>query len=425
MRKRDFMSKVVQMSAAMIVFNISDICYSIYMSKVLGAESIGVFHLIMNVFAMGVSLSVSGMTLTTTRLLADMGASENSANAILKKCIRLCLLTSGISAVILFAFSGFISSKLVRVPECKPALRMLTPILLCIGVSAPLNGYFTAFGKVGAISFGKCLSHIVMWTAGIYFFKVFPPTKGFVAAVLVRLCVETAETVCDLIMWKLSSGDATSQSNVTYKKIINLCMPIALGSFLRTGLSSGENLLIPILTDSDGLASYGILKGMTMPVMMFPFVFMGAFNSLLVPEIARRKSLNYQNSIRYITKLTLKYTLKFSAVIFVFLFLCHDNISSMFFRFKKSGDYLLYLSFFPVLMFIDSAVDTILKGLDQQVFSLKINIADSVMRIILICILVPEYGIEGYIAVMYISEALNLGASWWRLMAVTKRNNRD
>ena len=93
MRKRDFMSKVVQMSSAMVAFNISDICYSIYMSKVLGAESIGVFHLIMNVFAMGVSLSVSGMTLTTTRLLSESGASEASANKILKKCIRLCLVT--------------------------------------------------------------------------------------------------------------------------------------------------------------------------------------------------------------------------------------------------------------------------------------------------------------------------------------------
>jgi len=419
MRKRDFMSKVVQMSSVMIIFNISDICYSIYMSKVLGAESIGVFHLIMNVFAMGVSLSVSGMTLTTTRLLSDSGASEASANSILKKCIRLCLVTSGFSAAILFCFSDFIASKIIKVPECALSLRMLTPVLLCIGVSAPLNGYFTAFGKVGAISVGKCLSHGVMWVSGLYFFGRIPPTQGFLAAVLVRLFAEGSETVCDVIMWKISSGLGSGKSDVSYRKIIKLCMPIALGSFLRTGLSSGENLLIPILTDSGGLASYGILKGMAMPVMMFPYVFMGAFNSLMVPEIARRRALNYKNSIRYITKLTIRDTLKFSLIVFVFFFLWHGKICSLFFRFEKAGTYLLYLSFFPVLMFLDSSVDAILKGLDQQVFSLKINTADSVMRIILILILVPKYGIVGYIGVMYISEIINLGASYWKLKAVT------
>ncbi len=419
MRKRDFMSKVVQMSSAMIVFNISDICYSIYMSRVLGAESIGVFHLIMNVFAMGVSLSVSGMTLTTTRLLSDMTLCENSADAILKKCMRLCLVTSGISAVILFTFSDAIAVKIIRLPQCSASLKLLAPVLLCIGISAPLNGYFTAFGKVGAISAGKILSHIAMWLSGFYFFRVFPPTRGFAAAVSVRLIAESVETVCDLVMWKISSSGSPSGKDVSYREIVNLCMPIALGSFLRTGLSSGENLLIPILTDSGGLASYGILKGMTMPVMMFPYVFMGAFNSLMVPEIARRKARGHKNSIRYITKLTIGYTLKFATVVFLFFFLWHHKLCSLFFRFEKSGEYLLYLSFFPVLMFLDSSVDAILKGLNQQVFSLKVNTADSVMRIILICILVPKYGIEGYIGVMYISEALNLGASFWKLRVIT------
>ena len=62
-----------------------------------------------------------------------------------------------------------------------------------------------------------------------------------------------------------------------------------------------------------------------------------------------------------------------------------------------------------------TASDAILKGLGQQVFCLKINIADSCVRLVLIWFLVPRMGIFGYIAVMYISELINLTLSAGRL----------
>ena len=66
-------------------------------------------------------------------------------------------------------------------------------------------------------------------------------------------------------------------------------------------------------------------------------------------------------------------------------------------------------------MLTDSVVDSLLKGLNEQVYSLKINIIDSMLRVILVWVAVPQVGIHGYIGILYASEIINLGFSYARL----------
>ena len=92
---------------------------------------------------------------------------------------------------------------------------------------------------------------------------------------------------------------------------------------------------------------------------------------------------------------------------------------TIFFESSDAGKYLTYLSFLPMFMYIDTVTDAILKGLNKQLYALKINIADSFMRIMLIFMLVPRLGIEGYILIMYISEIINFAASYFKLKKMT------
>ena len=71
-------------------------------------------------------------------------------------------------------------------------------------------------------------------------------------------------------------------------------------------------------------------------------------------------------------------------------------------------------------MYLDSAVDAILKGLGEQVYSMRINIIDSLISVFLVLILLPEIGIYGYIIVIYITELFNASFSIIRLLNKTK-----
>ena len=426
MRKKLFFSKVLQMALIMAVFNISNLCFGIFVSNRLGAEQTGLFHLIMNVQSIGISLSVSGMSLTATRLLSDM-ARERAlicSDHILARCLRICLTTSVSAAAVMMCASDFIASSLIGRPEAASMLRALSPALVCVAVSAVLGGYFTAFGKVGAIGTGRLMGEAASW---IYIAGAAHSGDGCIGCIDVVAANVTAmivQCLSDTYLWRKSARTHGAQkSSVTTRHVIALCAPLAIGSYLRTGLSSAENLLIPSRLGASGvadsLAQYGIIKGMSMPVLFFPSVAVGAFVSLIVPEIARRRARRQPNSIRYISSLSAQYILRFGFLVSAIFFVWADEICGYVYSRAEAGVYLRLLAALPLFMFFDSSCDAILKGLDEQVFGLKVNIADAAMRVLLILVCVPVWGIRGYICILYISELLNLALSYWKLKKIT------
>ena len=70
-------------------------------------------------------------------------------------------------------------------------------------------------------------------------------------------------------------------------------------------------------------------------------------------------------------------------------------------------------------MYLDTAVDSILKGMGEQVYCMKVNIADSAGGLLLVLLLTPAMGIYGYLLTVWICELGNLAASIYRLIKVS------
>jgi O-antigen/teichoic acid export membrane protein len=75
-------------------------------------------------------------------------------------------------------------------------------------------------------------------------------------------------------------------------------------------------------------------------------------------------------------------------------------------------------------MYLDTTTDAMLKGLGQQVWSMIINIADALISVILVYLLLPHMGIEGYILTVYIAELFNAVCSIVRLLTVSQMRPR-
>ena len=82
--------------------------------------------------------------------------------------------------------------------------------------------------------------------------------------------------------------------------------------------------------------------------------------------------------------------------------------------------FIRFLSPLVVVMYLDNVTDAMLKGLNQQVYSMRYNIIDSAVSVALIYTVLPRYGVNGYIAIIFITELLNAFLSINRLMAVAK-----
>jgi len=86
----------------------------------------------------------------------------------------------------------------------------------------------------------------------------------------------------------------------------------------------------------------------------------------------------------------------------------------------QAGSMIAALAPLIPIMYIDSAVDAVLKGMGQQVYSMNVNIIDALTSVILVIILVPKFGVPGYIFTIYFTETLNTVLSLARMIAITK-----
>ena len=94
------------------------------------------------------------------------------------------------------------------------------------------------------------------------------------------------------------------------------------------------------------------------------------------------------------------------------------ELGSVFYPGTDAGKYIKMIAPLIPVMYLDTAVDAMLKGLGFQVYSMGVNIADALASVILVIILLPRLGIAGYIVTVYVTEILNATLSIAKLLSV-------
>ena len=71
-------------------------------------------------------------------------------------------------------------------------------------------------------------------------------------------------------------------------------------------------------------------------------------------------------------------------------------------------------------MYLDHIVDAMLKGLDEQLASMRYNILDAALCVLAVYFLLPRFGIRAYLWILIGSELFNLSLSVSRLLRVVR-----
>ena len=210
------------------------------------------------------------------------------------------------------------------------------------------------------------------------------------------------------------------------KRILAISIPIAITSYIRSGLASLKQLLIPISLEKSGLScekslsEYGVISGMAMPILLFPEVIINSFSSLLVPEFSTYYAKQQHKQINCAIDKIFHVTFLFS-IATIGVFACYSNVLSLIiYENIEVAHYFKILCPLIFFMYLDSIVDSILKGLDKQVGVMACNILDLAVSIFCVYFIVPIYGINGYLFVIFVSEILNCGISIFQLWKATR-----
>ncbi len=419
------------LSLSSMLLQMVDGAFMVYISAKIGADSVGLLGLVTSVYRFAVTLSSAGLSLAATKTIAERLAlnQQKAAKKAATRSVLLGLLISLSVAIILLCFAGWIAKHLLLEALCAPSLRVLALSLPFIAVSSGISGYFTAVRSPYKGVISNVFSFIFRIALTVLLLSSFTLNIRS-ATLIISVCITISEIICAVIMMvfflldlrKLKNG--ISGGGVT-KQIISVLTPVALSSYIRSALGTIEQLVIPPSlmkcgeSQTTALGKYGMIKGMVIPVVLTPSSLLYAFSGLLVPELSRAKAKNDQKSTERITSVVFSLTLVYSIAIFGVLFFYSNELSLWLFDSVTPAPYIKTLAPLTIVMFLDGAVDNVLKGLGEQVYCMRINIIDATLSLVLIAVLVPLWGINAWIFVILITEIFNTFFSVYKLIEIT------
>lgn len=430
MKRKRFMQNALILTIATIFLRGVGTAFSIYVSNRVGAEGMGLYQLVSSVYFMAITLATSGISIAVTRLVSEQMALKNtrSARSAFRRCIAISLGLGSAAGVLLFCAAAPVGIHFLQDGRTVPALRLLSIGLPFLSVSSVIRGYFLGMRKPFLSASGDIVEQMVTVGITIPVLTAFLP-KGLTWAccglVIGSIGAEILSCLYSVFAYLATrpKQQGSLQPHMT-RRILEIAVPVAAGNYIRSLLTTIENALVPSglrrygANSSAAMSQYGMIKGMAMPVLTFPSVIMSAFASLLVPEVAGAKAVNDQKRIDYMIDKCFKATLLFAFLITGLFFRFSHEIAGLLYENPQVGELLFMLTPLIPLLYLDQIVDSILKGLNQQVASMKYNTADSVMRVALIALLVPLMGVKGYLVMFYAGTIFNASMSINRLLVV-------
>lgn len=427
-RKGKFFRNAIILTAGSLILRFINIGFRAYIAQNIGTDGMGMYQLIFSLFMLASTICTSGAGFVVTRLSAEGKGSEET----IKKCCCIALLVSLSAAAIFLLGANPMARFLLNSPEHARSLQFLAPGLPFMAICSCLKGWFLARGNSYVPAGAEILEQALTIGASVALLSPLPPMEAFMLGSSLGECGSFAVVGVGWLFCRnrqkrtKASVKESVKTAVPSKEILRIGAPVTCGTFIRSGLNSIENLLIPKGLRMHGenaqgaLSGYGLLQGMVMPLLLFPASFAGSLCTLLVPELARAASEKDNQFIKRTAARAMRLTLAFSFFVLAGFLALSDPLCRLFYQNTEAGGFLRIMAPIVPILYLDNVVDGMLKGLDQQMHSFTYNFADSVLRIIFLSILLPLWGIAGYITILFFSEIFNATLSIGRLLKVTR-----
>lgn len=434
MKKTIFIKNALILTVSSLALRFLGIIFKVWLAKTVGSEGIGLYQLVFSVYVLAATFASSGISTAVTRLTAEQAEplDRRAAVKILTRAAELTLLISAITVAVLLFSADFIANRLLNDARAAAALKILPISLPFMGLSSCFRGYFIARRKITPNAATQLVEQAARIALTLLLVKKYAP-RGIgacTAAVLFGDCA--AEIISFSLLFIICRSDIShlkacesSRNGGILKKILHIALPITSGRYLNSFLRTAENILVPKnlakypFGGENALSQFGMIKGMALPVLFFPSTLLNSVSTLLIPEISEAEARHRHGLVRTAAENIIKLTSVTAFIFAAIFFVGGEKIGLLIYKSREVGTLLKYLSPIVPLMYLDSISDGILKGLDQQGFTFRTAVSDSVIRIALILALLPIFGLHGFILIMYFSNALTCFLNVGRLIRIT------
>ena len=420
------------LTGAGFITKIIGFIYRIFLSQTIGAEGMGIYQLIFPIHTLCFALSVGGIQTAIYRFTAARASlkDEQGARDIFVLSGALSTAVALIVSLILYENASWFAVHILLEERCTSLLKLMAFSIPMGTLHSCVNGYYYAKKKMSIPAASQLLEQCARVGVSYGLFLILteqglPITPMLAVAGLVGGELVSMIFSLLVILWDYRKAGYRLRNlrspGTDMKEILAFSFPLTCSRLLVNILHSIESVLIPGhlrlygLDNGSALSIYGVLTGMALPLILFPSAITNAVSTVLLPSVAEQQAVGNHQAIRRAIFLSAKYCLILGFLSTAFFFFAGDFLGLVLFKNEFAATFIKTLAFICPCLYLSGTLSGILNGLGAANQSFILNTLGLGVRIAFVFFIIPEYGIQGYLWGLIVSELLVTGLSLYFL----------
>ncbi len=409
----------------------------LFLSARIGSEGMGLYQLIMSVYTMFSTFATAGFTVSVSRLVAEKEErSGGDARLLLNNSFIASSVISLAATALMLGFADITAVKFLGDARCAAPLRILALSMPFMALAACLKGWFIAKQRVTVTSSASLFEQIIKMSVIALFLNVIMSTAEDIGQLCAGIVIGvTVSEICSftyLLLFRViperrkkHTDKPTETRANSMRSLISVTLPISLSVYLTSILHTAETLLIPYVFESYSgdrgyaLSQFGMIRGMVVPILFFPFAFLASLVSVFTPEISRLNILKDRRPLYARISSIMSFVSLLSVAVGGLFFFLNYEIGEAFYPNENTAQAIKILSLVTPFMYVETVSDGLLKAIGEQVQTHKFSVYNSILRVVLILLLVSRTGETGYLWLLVISNTFTYLLCRIRLYKVT------
>lgn len=443
--RQSYLKNAALLTGSDVVLRLAGMGLRIWLANELGGEGMGLYQLVLAVYSLFVTLATAGVSVAATRLMAEElsgpASARGAARGMLRHLLAAGLVLGLFAAALQLATADLAARCWLGDVRAAGALRVSALGMPWMAVSAVLRGFFIARRHVAPNVFSQLTEQTVRIALVAL---ALTRTEGLAVGVRCMLVLgatavsEAVSALCMLTFYRRDARSAFAGQKAVRpadpaRRLWEILWPVEGGRVLASALHTAENMLVPAclavyLINAGGrtaaLEQYGELKGMALPLLTFPFGLLGSLSVLLMPEITQAHIRGETARLQALIDRMLRLTGYFSALAGAVFWVLGCPLAQTLYHSPEAGFYLEVLGPAMPLLYFESMVDGAMKGMGEQKAAFRYSVWDSILRIVGVVLLLPRYGMPGFLFVILVSSCYTCLANTGRLLASSETKLR-
>lgn len=316
---KSFIKGAAILTAAGLIAKIMGFVYRVILTRLIGAEGMGLYQMAYPIYTTLLVVSRSGIPVSLAKLISGEIALDER-----KRAFKIFRVGRYLSVIVGFIFSvimALMAKPLINFlnwdPRAYYAVLAISPAIFFVSIMATYRGFFQGLQNMRPTAFSQVIEQLIrmLTMIGLVYFLVpygigiaaagatFGAVTGSIAGLLTLLFIyyKKRKNIWDFV--SVGSIENLESWKIT-KEIFSLGVPITFGALVQPLMGLVDTVIIPQRLQIAGFAVekatelFGNLAGVAMVLVNFPTIITVSLAASLVPSISEAFALNKETLIK-------------------------------------------------------------------------------------------------------------------------------